>query len=262
VTATWLLLLFVLAAQVALVEKPVTRTPQTMVTSGTVRIRNGEAFSFETTASQLKAGTFKRSILCWPHGQRYVLEVKTDPAARVFDASVCPYVTDPARLDPEDCVRFSQLPFFWGNTDSSAGTGLTTESNGTLANTPRVLGSSMMSYRRREFEFFFEDAMTPTMAAWVADEWQYVDGRLRQAFATFLAANIRVSTGMGDETKMLLALLPISDLRRFEKDELIVEKGSALCAGSVAAHTPASAPAPTKAEPVMPPAAEQAPRVP
>ena len=92
-----------------------------------------------------------------------------------------------------------------------------------------MFGSSVMTYRGRDFEFFREDAMSPTLASWMVEEWRDIDGRLRAAFSLFLAANLRVRTELGHEPNLIMTLLPVSDMQRVEKGDIEMEEGAAFC---------------------------------
>jgi hypothetical protein len=177
---------------------------------GTVAQSGDPLFSFEQLDSTTRDGPVRTIRLCWPRHLSYQAKFVVNSKDRSFAFTFCPWMSDPARLRPEDCVAFRALPTLASFTN--------VPSEATLP--------SVFERGEERFEFYWADATAETVRNWFAEEWRHVDGPLLFALSEWLSMSIHTNNTYTNEAKLLLPLLPIEQIRRVDKARVTVDSGT------------------------------------
>lgn len=209
--------------------EPVSSQPL-RTSAGTVRVRGTDTFSFVLTERNSGGRTHRLARLCWPRGSEYRLTVESDLEHHIFDLSFCPG-KNPERVSEGECLRLIRVPEV---VPSSRG--------GKAAEPlPSAWGTSVLSYRGRQLELFIEDGLSPTVQAWLADEWRDVDPELKTALAECLSLAVRAPIGLGSGVSLALMAFPREEIRRFDANEITIDRSStSLCSASPGVIAPAA----------------------
>lgn len=171
-------------------------------------------YSFEQVDSSAPEGRVRAIRLCWPRHFSYRATLVVSEKAHSFDLTFCPWLDDPARLHPDDCVAFRGVPTLARLTPEPAET----------------TAPSVFEHGVEQFEFFWADAFSETVRRWFAEEWRQVDPSLLFALAEWLSASVQTSNNYTNEAKLLLPLLPVEQIRRADGARVTVDPTTtALC---------------------------------
>lgn len=179
---------------------------------GTVLVKRQPSFSFISNESAAGRRVKRRVRLCLPRHVEYSASLEFERGATLFDFAFCPVYGRGGDRGLGDCLRFSRVPHY------------PKETVGAVA--PWTPGApSVIVFREREFEFFLPDCFSRTVQSWLRDEWGSVEEPLRSDFFHFLSVSYYVEVGLGMEVKLLLATMPVEQIRRYRADEVKLDDG-------------------------------------
>lgn len=187
---------------------PLDASPPPVVHEGTVK-RGGEPlFSFRVVEAGTSSGLVRTAELCWPRRREFraIMTVRKGS----FDLEFCPSASDPTRIRPDDCVVLRRIPT------------ATTLGNSELA-------VSALERAGQKFEFYLRDATSTTVRSWLEDEWRQVDPSMRFALGEWLSLATRADLAMGDDFRLLLAVIPPSEVRLVERSSVSFDTTPSLC---------------------------------
>lgn len=189
--------------------------------------RGGPVLVFRTR--KWEEGRKQRSELlaCWRREGEFVLTVERRRSPAGADVTFCALGRDETP-DPDACVWFKGVPVILDAPSATPAGPRPAASEGLMD------GTIVLSSRGREFQFFLEDVLSPTVRAWLRREWEVVDPSLREPLFELLSLSVHVPLGLGLHLQILLPTVPIESVRRYAPGDVTVEPRAAWPCGSSA----------------------------